>query len=400
MNHFMFCIHNLRILEGSTLEIKSETSQCCQIFSQVDIGASYQSWQCLVMAGVNPSQIKTTQRQALGSALLIALALALHVFSKEGFSSTPLNFLPLPFDQFKSSIKIPPATIFLSQSLLLKKSPLTKSLLIVLLLPRGSSGVSGRRPRSRININFHQAPAGSVPPLPLQAPLLSRHLPNSKPQSLLPLTRMALAHISKIEAEKKKGKGSKRGDNWSSPESSTDRASESDEGSESKSESESESGNESDGDAESEKVSESESDSDWSENVESESAEKYESDFESDSESEQKSKSFQDSDEKNASEYEEFGSSSWESEYETSQDKQQYDSGSTDWRAVSTEAGKMDSGSSPLRMAHVSDSDESDESDPSFESVAMNGEAVDEDYVEATFETSVSMRSKNWNMFR
>ena len=161
------------------------------------------------MAGVRPSQIKTTRYQALGSALLIALALSLHVFSRESFSSTPLNFLPLSLDQFKSSSKIPPATIFLSQSLL-KKSPLTKSLLIVLLLPGGSSGgplVSGRRPRSRININFHQAPAGSVPPLPLQAPLLSQHLPNSKPQSLLPLTRMALAHISKIEAEKKTGKG-------------------------------------------------------------------------------------------------------------------------------------------------------------------------------------------------
>ena len=366
----------------------------------------YQSWQHPVMAGVRPSQIKTPPVISTPT-LVIALTLALHVFLEESpfVISLPLD-IPSLTPPCKTRIKLPTATIFITQSLLLR-TPLTKSLLIVLLLPRGSDAgplVSGRRRGTRININFHQAPADPNPapadPAPAPDPLLPLRALPSPPllnQQLL-LTRMALAHMSKLEPkkEKKKGRGSFKGGKGSSLESSIDQESESNQSSESKSESKS--GNDSDEEAESE------SDSDWHER--SESTNKYESKSKSDSEQKYESLGESDSDEENVSghssesesESVSYEASKWESEYEY--DSRQDPFGSDDWSIVSTEAGKLER--SHMRAGHVSysasESDEEDKSDGSFESVEMTGESVDEDYVEASFEPSrVSIRSKNCN---
>ena len=186
--------------------------------------------------------------------------------------------------------------------------------------------------------------------------------------------------MAKLEAEEKKG--SDEGGGTSSQESKSDEDSES----------ESESENESDEETEYEETSESESESDssdWHEKSESESADKYESDSESDSEQKYESESESESEEESesAEEYE------WESSEYT------YESGDDNWSAVLTEAGKIDT-RSQMRMAHVAGlrKSEENESDASFETVEMNGESGDEDYVEGTFESLVSIRSKNWNI--
>ena len=190
---------------------------------------------------------------------------------------------------------------------------------------------------------------------------------------------MALAHMAKLEAEEKNG--SDEGGGTSFQESKSDQDSES----------ESESENKSDEETEYEETSESESESDssdWHEKSESESADKYESDSESDSEQKYESES--------ESESEEELESAEEYEWESSEYTYHNDSGHDNWSAVSTGAGKMDS-RSLMRMANVAASGKSEEneSDASFETVEMDGESGDKDYVEATFESLVSKRSKN-----
>ena len=220
------------------------------------------------MAAVKPSQIKTptlkTQRILWGLVLVIALAGVSFSIS----APTNISFLP---------------SLFL-------RNPLAKPvLLMVLLLPRGSSGgllLSGRERRNRININFHQAPAQPLVPL-APPPLLNRHQPSTKRHF------MGLA-LALARAEKKKMHsygGGKRDSQESSNESESDSAHES--------KNESESGDDIDSDSES--GDDIESDSESVDNIDSnsESGDDIDSDSESvddiDSDSESKAVSDEES---------------------------------------------------------------------------------------------------------
>ena len=255
------------------------------------------------MAAVKPSQIKTptlkTQRILWGLVLVIALAGVSFSIS----APTNISFLP---------------SLFL-------RNPLAKPvLLMVLLLPRGSSGgllLSGRERRNRININFHQTPADpflqALPPLPPH--LFKHHLQSPD----LPLTRLAVAHMSKLEAEKtKKTKGSDKSGERSSQESSEESESDSFHGSQN----ESESSKESESETETEE---------WMDDEDS--------DIESDSKSESESEDGSESQQENES-----GQS--ETDYELELDSEDYSWSSLDsvsesetskWPSLSSEAGNI-----------------------------------------------------------
>ena len=151
----------------------------------------YQSWQDLVMARVRPSQIKTPELYSSASrhrVVAIALVFVLHASLEQALGSNPIEIISLLAGS-KSSVTFIATAISIPRpgSFQWTSSPL----LLVLLLPRGSNASGGRR--HRININFHQQ-AGHGGRGPHQ-----HH--QSSPLSL-PLTKMALAHLSKLEREK------------------------------------------------------------------------------------------------------------------------------------------------------------------------------------------------------
>ena len=268
---------------------------------------TYQSWQRLVMAEFTASRTKTPPLTT--HHLVFATALAGLLF----------------FDVACSSISAPTdisvlSTIFIPQSLILR-SPLAKPLVMVLLLPRGSSAsplLSGNRPRNRININFHQTPADPfLPPLPPH--LFKYHLQSPD----LPLTRLAVAHMSKLEAEKTK-KTKKKGSDKSGERSSQ----------ESSEESESDSFHGSQNESESSKESESETET-----------EEWMDDEDSDIESDSKSES-----EDGSESQQENESGQSETDYELELDSEDYSWSSLDsdsesetskWPSLSSEAGNI-----------------------------------------------------------
>ena len=154
----------------------------------------YQSWQDLVMARVRPSQIKTPALCSPPSrhqVVAIALVFVLHASLEQALGSNPIEIISL-LPRSKSSVTFIATAISIPRlgSLQWTSSPL----LLVLLLPRGSNAGGGRR--HRININFHQQAGHGGH---------GGHGPHQHHQSSplsLPLTKMALAHLSKLEREK------------------------------------------------------------------------------------------------------------------------------------------------------------------------------------------------------